>query len=355
MGLFEVVRLEGMSTNDWLLYKFPGDEFNTRSKLIVSTGQVAIIVHNGKLEKICEAGTFTLDTELLPFIKNLTKAIYSGQNPYPLEIYYVNKRLKLDFFWGTNDPIDIIDPVYGIRIRLRARGQLAVKIKNYQYFLQTLIGSLLKDSVVTFDAIRDFFRGIINQKCKKILANEIVTNKISYFEINVKLDLIQEALEQSLISEFEKYGFRLDTLAIEAIDCPNEDLESLNKILHKKAEINQLGDTGYRTVRGYDVLEAAAEGGGVAPTIVGVGLGGEIGKGTVSGGIIPQQDASATTETEACPKCGASISLTAKFCPECGLKILRECPKCGAKVTTKQKFCPECGTKLYDEGDKEDK
>ena len=354
MGLFDVVKFEGLK-EDWLLYKFPGDEFNTKSKLIVSTGQIAIIVHNGQIEKICESGTFTLDSELLPFIKGLTKAIYSGKNPYPLEIYFLNKRLKLYFLWGTKDPIDIIDPVYGIRIRLRARGQLGVKLTNYQYFLQTLIGSLIQDHVVTFEAVRSFFRGLINQKAKKLLAVEIIEKEISYFDINVQLDGIQESLQHELDKEFEKYGFKLENLSIETIDCPNEDLEALNAILHKKAELHQLGDTAYRTVRGYDVLEAAAEGGGVAPTIVGVGLGGEMGKGTVSGGIIPQQDASVATETEACPKCGASISPTAKFCPECGLKILRECPKCGAKVTTKQKFCPECGTKLYDEGDKEDK
>ena len=349
MGIYDVVRFEGLN-DDWLLYKFPGDTFNTKSKLIVSTGQIAILVHNGKLEKICESGTFTLDTELLPFLKGLTKAIHSGKNPYPLEIYFLNKRLKLDFLWGTNDPIDIIDPVYGIRIRLRARGQLGIRLTNYQYFLQTLIGSLMKNNYITFDTVRSFFRGLLNQKCKKILATELIKNKISYFEIAVHLDSIQETLQNAINEEFEKYGFELANMSIESIDVPNEDLDALNDILHKKAELNQLGDTNYRTVRGYDVLEAGAKGNGVAPAIVGVGIGGEIGRTAVGGGIIPPQGSSDEDKGDVCPVCGAKISGNAKFCPECGTKILRECPKCGAKVSPRQKFCPECGQKLY--GDK---
>ena len=346
MGLYDVVRFEGLNA-DWLLYKYPQDEFNTRTKLIVSTAQIALIVHNGKLEKICEAGTFTLDTELLPFIKGLTKSVFSGKNPYPLEIYFINKRLKLDFLWGTVDPIDVIDPQYGIKIRLRARGQFGVRLTDYQYFYQTLIGSLIKNNSVTFDVIRTFFRGFINQKIKKILANEIISKKITYFEIQLHLDEIQEALQEEITKELKQFGFEVANLSIENIDCPEEDTEKLNEILHKKAELNQLGDNAYRTVRGYDVLEAGAKGNGNASAFMGVGLGMQMGQAANTGaGIIPAQDTSKAQI--ACPKCGAKIDANAKFCPECGQKILHACPKCGTEVSPNQKFCPECGNKLYE-------
>lgn len=349
MGIYDVVRFEGLN-DDWLLYKYPKDEFNTNSKLIVSSAQIAILVHNGKIEKICEAGSFTLDTELLPFIKGLTKAIHSGNNPYPLEIYFINKRLKLDFLWGTADPIDIIDPVYGIKLRMRARGQFGVRLVDYQYFHQTLIGTLVKNNYVTFEALRSFFRGFINQKIKKILATEIIGKKITYFEIVVHMDEIQEALEREVTSELNKYGFEVASLSIENIDCPEEDLNKLNEILHKKAELDQLGDNAYRTVRGYDVLEAGAKGNGTASTFMGIGLGSSMGGAVAGTGIIPPQEttASATSNKIECPKCGASIEENSKFCPECGTKIIHNCPKCGASVTPKQKFCPECGNKLYE-------
>ena len=345
MGLYDVVRFEG-TNSDWLLYKYPKDEFNTKSKLIVSPAQIALLVHNGKLEKICESGSFVLDTELLPFIKGLTKAIYSGKNPYPLEIYFVNKRLKLDFLWGTADPIDIIDPLYGIKLRLRARGQFGVRLVDYQYFYQTLVGTLLKNNYVTFDILRSFFRGFINQKVKKLLASELITKKITYFEIQIHLDEIQECLEEGIKAELRQHGFEVLNLSIESIDCPEEDLDKLNDILHKKAELNQLGDNAYRTVRGYDVLEAGAKGNGNASAFMGVGLGMQMGRDASAGSIIPPQ--SQSENNMLCPKCGAKISVNSKFCPECGQKIIHECPKCGASVSPKQKFCPECGQKLYE-------
>lgn len=51
MGLYDIVRYEG-NQQDWLIYKYKETEFNTKSKLIVSQGQVAILVHNGQIEKI---------------------------------------------------------------------------------------------------------------------------------------------------------------------------------------------------------------------------------------------------------------------------------------------------------------
>ena len=347
MGLYDVARFEGLN-DDWLLYKYPQDEFNTRSKLIVSTAQIAIIVHNGKIEKICEAGTYTLNTELLPFIKNLTKAVHSGRNPYPVEIYFINKRLKLDFLWGTADPIDVIDPVYGIKLRLRARGQFGVRITDYQYFYQTLVGSLLKNNYITFDVIRNYFRGFINQKTKKILASELIKNKITYFEIGIHLDEIQESLQQDVANELERYGFEITSLSIENVDCPEDDLNKLNDILHKKAELNQLGDNAYRTVRGYDVLEAGAKGNGTASTFMGVGMGMNMGQAVGGASIIPPQENSGSNNNIQCPACHANIPANSRFCPECGQRILHQCPKCGASVTPRQRFCPECGEKLYE-------
>ncbi len=349
MKLYDVVRFEGLN-DDWLLYKFPQDEFFTKSKLIVSPGQIAILVHNGKIEKICEEGSFTLNTELLPFISKFTKAVYGGKNPYPMEIYFINKRLKLDLLWGTADPVDVIDPTYKIKVRLRARGQLGVRLTNYQYFYQTLIGTLMKNQYITFDVIRSYFRGFLNQKIRKTLGKVLIEKKIGYFDISVHLDEIQESIFGEVGPEFAKFGFEVKNFSIETIDVPEEDLDKLNEILHKKAEMEQLGDSGYRTVRGYDVLEAGAKNNGAAGTFMGVGMGMQMG-GAMNGvgaGIIPPQQTPSQSEPQInCPKCGASIDADSKFCPECGEKILRVCPKCGASVTPRQKFCPECGEKLY--------
>lgn len=351
MALYSLVKFEGTGT-DWLIYKHPGDEFNTSSKLIVSPGQVAIIVHNGKIEKICAEGTHVLNTELIPFIKAFSKGMFGGKNPFPLDIYFINKRLKLDLLWGTSDRINILDPVYKIQLRLRARGQLGVRLTNYQFFFETLVGTLMEKNFINFAIIRDYFRGTINQKIKRIISSYMISNKVTYYEINTHLDRIQEAFQQELQEEIEKFGFEMINLSIESINAPDEDLVELNDIFHKKAEYEQLGDSVYRTTRGYDVLEAGAKNNSAAGAFMGVGLGVDMASSSKVGGIIPPSEAQEEKEENIkCPKCSASIPAGSKFCSECGQKIFTQCPKCNASLSPNSKFCPECGEALYKKGE----
>lgn len=345
MNIYDVIRFEG-TNDDWLLYKYPEDEFNNKSKIVIEPAQIAIVVHNGKIEKILESGTFKINSELFPFVKGFQKFAFSGKNPYPIEIYFVNKRIKLDFLWGTSDPIDVLDPVYKVKLGLRSRGQLGVKLVEYQYFYEKLVGTIMKNNYVKFDILRDYFRGVINQKIRKELTTYLIKNKITYFDINMYIDEIGKALQENLAPEFKSFGFEMINFSVESIDCPESDTDKLNEILHKKAEMEQLGDENYRTIRGYDVLEAGAKNNNGASSIMGVGLGMQMNN-QMAGGIIPQAGNKEKAADIECPKCGAKIPSGAKFCPECGAKILTECPKCGAKVTPKQKFCPECGEKLY--------
>ena len=82
MAFYDVIRCDNVNSSiNWLMYKHPVDEFNNKSRLIVSPGQVAIIVHSGKIEKICKEGTYKIDSELLPFLKTFTKAFFGGNNP----------------------------------------------------------------------------------------------------------------------------------------------------------------------------------------------------------------------------------------------------------------------------------
>lgn len=343
MALFDVVQFEGAPFS-WLIYKHPGDEFNTHSKLIVAPGQVAILVHNGKIERILEEGSYRLDTELLPFVKAFVKGVFGGNNPYPMNVYFVNKTLKLDMLWGTSDPINIVDPKYGIQLRLRARGQLGIRLANYQFFFQTLVGTIMDGSYITFTAIQNYFRGIINQRVKKILSSFIIQNKCTYFEIDPHIDTIQKDLENELKPDLNRFGFDLVNLAIESINVPDDDLTKLNDIFHKKAEFQQLGNDLYRTSRGYDVLEAGAKNNSSTGAVFGMGLGmGMNGQGINS--IIPPSK-EVQNSNLICPKCHSNVPFGSKFCPECGSPMALRCPKCQTEVAPGTKFCPNCGQKL---------
>ncbi len=347
MAFYSVVSFQGTGS-DWILYKFPSTEFNQKSKLVVTTGQIAILVHNGKIEKICEEGTYTMNSELLPIVKTFVKGMHGGKNPYPIEVYFINKRMKLDLLWGTADPISLLDPLYKIQLRIRARGQFGIKLTNYQFFLQTLVGTLMQDSYINFDVIQQYFRGTINQKVKKVISSYIISRGITFFEIDTHIDEIQKEFESLMKEEIEKFGFEIINLSIESINVPEEDLSKLNEILHKKAEYEQLGDSVYRTTRGYDVLEEGAKNNATAGAFMGIGIGSNMAS-NATGAIIPPAASSDQEEKIKCPHCEQLISKTAKFCPNCGQKLTEYCPNCGSKIIPGAKFCGECGTKLIKE------
>jgi membrane protease subunit (stomatin/prohibitin family) len=273
-----------------------------------------------------------------------------------MEVYFINKRLKLDTYWGTSDPIKLVDPEYHVQINVRARGQMGIRLKDYQYFLQTLVGTLMKDSWINFDVIQNYFRGLINQKAKKIIASYMLDNKVSIFNIEAKLEDIANLIAGELTPEMAKYGFEVSSFSVESINVPQEDTDALNAIFHKRAEFEQLGDNRYRTARGYDVLEGAAnnEGGAAGSAAsIGVGLaagmsmGNTMSKGTTgTEGIIPPAEAPKEEATVECPACHAKVAKGAKFCPNCGHAMSAHCPNCGVEVDPSAKFCPSCGKPL---------
>lgn len=326
MAILDVVKFNGFLDRKWLVYHYPGNEFNNRSKLIVGPGQVGLVVHGGKVEGIFEAGTYTLDSENLPFLKNLVKKIYNRKVPFTLEVYFVNKTIKLDMLWGTKDAIPLLDPKFKVKINVRARGQFALRIKNYQFLLTNLVGSLDDRNLVTYQVISDFFRAIINAKIKTNISEYFIKEQINILDISMYLEKLSLESHEELREDFEKYGMDLVNFYFESINIPEDDLKNINDILNKNAAFDIMGDERYRTLRGYDVLESAAsnEGsGGLAGAGVGLGVGlGVAGQvGAMAGNIIPDSPKTKHVDGKFCVSCGANMSKSANFCPECGTKV----------------------------------
>lgn len=346
MALMDVVRFNP-PTNDWLVFKSPGTEFNTKSRLIVGPGQSAVCVYGGKIVGEFESGTHTLNSANLPFVKGLTKAIFGGTSPYQMEIYFFNKTLKLDFWWGITNGIQIKDPVYNVIIVIHARGQMGLRIVNKQFFL-TQIASSFGGNLVSYSKLQDLFRGTINTKLKQTIMSYITNNNISALDLALTYEDVAEIGLNNLKDDFKKFGFELINLSIEALEPRKEDLVKINEILHKKAEFDIIGTDNYKTLKTFDVLDKSAsnEGSGGAGLGMGIGLG--VGAGQVASSLLKD----ATTKdsnsdlSKTCPKCHTNVPANSKFCLECGHGFVVTCPKCGSKVKEGMKFCSECGEKL---------
>lgn len=345
MELFQVIKFDGVPNKEWIMYKYPGKEFFNQSTLIVGVGQVAIAVHGGKIENIFTSGTYKLTTENFPFLRGLVKMVHGGDVPFTMEIYFFNTTISLKNVWGTQSPIQMIDPKYNVKVRVRANGQYALKLTDYQLFFTYLIGSVGDKVLYDFGDITNMFRGIINTKITVILAEYIIKNKISFLDISLYLDEISQLGKTKIQPEFENYGLSVLNFYFASINVPEEDIAKINEFLNKRAQFDIMGDERYRISRSFDVLEKAVanEGGAGGLASVGVGLGAGIGMAPLMGQVVQQ---TTTVSSEICANCGRFLPSDAMFCPHCGTPRKKHCPHCNKEVGSGISFCPYCGTKL---------
>ncbi len=377
MAIIDRVKFDGLASRDWLIYKHPSEELSWGTQLIVGEGQTVLFVKGGQICDVFTPGTYTLSTANLPILRGLVNLPFGGKTPFTAEVYYINTVTKLDMMWGTSDPIQIIDPKYFTRLRVRAFGQFGMKISDCAQFMRELIGAMNPADIVKFSKVTDYFKGILVTKVKSIIADIIINQKISALEITPKLEEISETTEAQLTEDFAEFGLTLTNFFIKSINFPDEDFDQINKILENKAEFEIMGDNRYATMRSFDVYEGAANNqSGIAGAFVagGIGLGaaGSIARQAQNdlqaggGKYCPRCHAqnkpdalfcsgcgqklspeAQDTQAAICPFCQAQIPADAKFCPACGKDVSQKvCTKCGAKLTPEAKFCSQCGATI---------
>ena len=347
MSIFSVVRFDGLKSRDWLIYKFPSEDLVIGSQLIVQEGQTAIFVKHGSVCDVFYPGTYTLATENLPILKGLINLPFGGKTPFSAEVYFINTTIKLDSNWGTTDPIQLIDPKYYVKLRIRAFGQMGLKVLDCTTLFKEIIGGMQKADIVKFDKVKEYFRGLLVIKVKSAIADAMITNGISALEISTKLESLSEGVKKQISLEFEKYGFSVANFFIQSINFPDEDFEKINKILEDKAAFEIMGNSRYATKRSFDVYEGAANNqSGVAGAFAagGLGLGAAMNMGAsmnqTVGNPIQRED------TKECSSCHAYIPINSKFCPKCGHNNSNHTCECGNVIEPGVKFCPECGKKV---------
>ena len=362
MKVFDVIKYDGK--NDVFVWKFPGEDFNTLSQLIVHESQEAVFFKDGKALDLFASGRYTLHTQNIPLIRRLINLPFNGESPFHCEVYFINKVVSLDVYWGTESAIPIQDPLYKIILPVRANGQFGVRVSDSKKLLINLVGTISQFDQAT---LKKYFKGILLTNIKDFIASQFVKNQISFLEIHSHLKTISEGIERQLTEEFYKYGIELVNFNVNEISPPENDPSyiQLKKALAKKAEMMVMGYD-YRQERTFDILDKAAENEGNVSAIMGASMG--IGMGINMGNAVgnamgnaiesvglndsKKDDKYLEGEKIKCNKCGNAIPKGAKFCLECGEKIefskdndMVTCPNCKREVV-KAKFCLECGFKF---------
>lgn len=284
MAVIDRVKWDGSPTD--LVWKFPSEELSTWTQLIVNESQDAFLVKGGVYEGPFGPGRHTLSTENLPVLRSLIGVPFGGRSPFSAEVWYVNKVHNLDVKWGTPDPIQLQDPRFGVMIPVRAFGQYGINIIDSKNFLVTLIGTSKR---IDFAFVSKYLNGNLIQTIKTAIADQIIANGVSVFDISKDLTKLSAVIREIVSSSAAQYGISIPQFNIHSVNVPDDDpaVVKLRDALATRAEMELL-NTNYQQMRSLDVLETAAGNEGTGGSLMAAGLGAGLGFGVGAsvGGIV---------------------------------------------------------------------
>ena len=365
MPIADVIKYEG--DNATLVWKHPSEDFNTTSQLIVHESQEAIFFRNGQALDLFTAGRYTLETQNIPLIRGLLNLPTGGVSPFHCEVYFINKVMTLNVKWGTNTPVDVIDPRFNILLNVGASGGMGLQAAHSRKFLTKLVGT---EQNLTTDRLQGYFRENIAMRVKSYLSR--IMSETSFVIVNQHLNDISVALQNQLALDMEDFGIKLVNFFVSTIHIPDEDKEKIKDAL---ARVSARAIEGYNWAdeQTADIAKKYAANPGSADNVAGMaaqmpmafafgqmlsnaarpmaegvfsGFSGDV---LAFGGKQAPVDAAPGTKN-ICPNCAAETAPDAAFCPKCGTAVPTEdrkkfCHNCGRELADGDNFCPKCGTK----------
>lgn len=383
----EIIEYEG--NNETFIWKFPKENFNSLTQLIVHETQEAIFFMNGQALDLFGPGRYTLETQNIPKIGKILNLMTGGVTPFHCEVYFINKVEHMSIKWGTDSKVQYIDPIYKFPLSIGASGEMSLKVQDSRKILLKLVGT---ENYLSREKLTTYFRSFLMTKVKTYIAQVMKANAINIFEIDENLAMFSDSIKSLLINDFSDYGISLEQFFVTNVSKPDEDqqykdfkelhylqysniakaklqqqtdiIEAETKaqkiVIDSKAQATKRAQEGYtyQQERGFDVATEVARNDAVGQfTNMGVGLGTMAGVGGAVGGVVSGAINTAITavteqsdiqEEVYCIECGTKITKGSTFCDVCGTPVFLDdtkCSSCGFIFERPGKFCPKCGKK----------
>ncbi len=216
-SIIEVIKYDG--PNDVLIWKFPNEDFNTNTQLIVGPSQEAIFVKGGQVLGRFISGTYTLSTKNYPFIRSLVGLVTGGISPFSCVVYYVNKVVSMGIDWGTDTPISVVDPIYRVPIDIRSYGDFSLQVENGQKLMERLVG---QTQGFSHQEVQQFFSNMMATQIRGVISSTIMEKGLSPIGIDAYLGEMSAYALEKISPVFEPYGIVVNHFTISAVTAPPE-------------------------------------------------------------------------------------------------------------------------------------
>lgn len=282
MGLMDKIRGEFIDIVEWLddsrdtlVWRFPrhDNEIKMGAQLVVRESQVAVFVNEGQLADVFTPGMYELETQNLPILSTLKGWKYGFHSPFKAEVYFVSTRLFTDMKWGTQNPVIVRDPEFGM-VRLRAFGAYAAQVVDPRTLVTKVAGT---DPQFRTEEIGEYLRQTIVGRLGAVLGS----SGISVADLAASQVSLAATLASALTEEFATLGIKIPKFVIENISLPPE----VEAAVDKRSQIAIVGDlSAYTQLQTANAIEDAARNpSGGAGEGIGLGLGMAVGQRMAAG------------------------------------------------------------------------
>lgn len=308
MALIDVVQCTEQG-NDWIVWKFLSQDLRLGTQLIVNETQKAMLVKNGQVFDIFNAGRHTLSTSNIPFLNKVINLPFGGNTPFTAEVWFFNTLTKRDQKWGTPNPINITDFGSGMSIDVRSFGSWGYQLVNPTAFYHKFVGA-----TVNFSAsdLKKQFDHMLLQKFTGGLAKFVEERQLSVTRLMAYLDEISAVSLNGMATEFALYGIEVTNFNIGSLTFDQAGLERIRSVEAEVMRANKLSQAnigaGYQVIRNLDILESAANNPNSAASVgmsTGIGLGAGLNMAQMMGSVMqspPVQSGQMTSSTVLTPE-----------------------------------------------------
>lgn len=241
-----IIKYEG--NNEAFIYKHPIEDFNLGSQLIVHESQEAIFFYNGEALRPFKSGRYTLTTENIPVLRNITDGVTPGASPFHAEVYFANLTDHVGLPWGTSEKILFIEPRYNIPLELRAFGTIGLKVVDSLKLIKKLVGTTSSLSIGNILDERDdgtelpgYFKSPLLTEIKSYLPTVINAYGINVLNLDAHLKELSVGMLVQIRLLFEKYGLEITEFNINRISVP-EDNENYRRMMKLSTESGLRGE-----------------------------------------------------------------------------------------------------------------